>query len=218
MNLTRRDMEVRSELFDRFALKDQKSYYKSAVSKHREATRQVNQIRALMAFLTGVAAALAAFIVQGSFVSGASCSVADAPASCDTLMFFVSMLSILAIILPALGGAFSTLADLYQWDKLVAIYDTARLNMEEADALSPRATMPDDVYRASMRAFSEGTLQVMSDETSQWGQSIRTPLQIEHYLQEERNKSQQVTRNFRGQIFDEANRLKPDDDKGGDTG
>lgn len=212
MQMKRDDMVARAELFDKFALKDQKSYYASAISKHRAAARQVNRLRASLSLATGIAAALAGLVVQASFVNGATCAVADAPAHCDWLNLFVGTLSILAILLPALGAALSTLADLYQWDRLIAIYETAKLNMEEADALSPIESMSDLTYRASMRAFAEGALQVMSDETAQWGQSIRTPRQLASYVAEEQRRVEQLKSRFAGGVIDQSQRLKPEDD------
>jgi ABC-type multidrug transport system fused ATPase/permease subunit len=211
MELNREDMEIRSELFDRFALKDQKAYYKNTVVGYTRAANQVNQIRAMMAFLTGVAAAFAAFAVQTNFVTGAACSGTDVAANCASMKVFVSFLSVMAVILPALGGAFSTLSDLYQWDKLINIYETAERNLEKADALSPFSDMDDLHYRASMRAFSEGTLQIMNDETTQWGQSVRIPKQIEHYVLDEQRKTHQLKQDFQGRLFDASDRLKPED-------
>lgn len=216
MDLQRSDMKARTEMFDRFALKDQKNYYKSAIRNNRMSASQVNRYRALFAFLTGLAAALAGLIVQSSFVGGATCTGDSIPASCDSLKFLVSTLTILAVVLPAIGGAFSTLADLYQWDKLIQIYETAAANMEDADALSPKEQMEDDtIYRASMKAFAEGTLQVMTDETTQWGQSVRRPKQLEEFIKEEKDRVDSVVRSVTGQTYDEgqgANRPIPFDD------
>jgi hypothetical protein len=65
--------------------------------------------------------------------------------------------------------------------------------MEVADALSPSEKIIDDVvFRASTRAYAEGALTVMSDETAQWGQSIRTPSQIETFVAEERAKVERL--------------------------
>lgn len=184
MKLSRSEMEARSELFDRFALKDQKNYYESAIDSSRRAARQVNRYRALFSLLTGIAAALAALLVNS-----------------DALEWFVSILAIAAVVLPAIGGAFSTLADLYQWDKLVTIYDTALYNMEEADALSPHPGIDkDDIYRASMKAFAEGTLQIMSDETAQWGQSVRPPKRLEAFIREQRERSHRTIDSVTGDL------------------
>ena len=207
MQFDRLDMAARSELFDRFALKDQKSYYKYALKNHRTAATQINRIRALLALLTGLSAALAGLLVQAS----------DDPSAFNpTMQFIVGALSILAVVLPALGGAFSTLADLYQWDKLISIYETALLNLEEADALSPSQEMETDtIYRASMRAFAEGTLQVMSDETAQWGQSIRTPRQLEEFIKDEQRRAQRTVDDVTGDVFKDRLERKdaPDDDE-----
>ena len=203
MKLTRSEMEARAELFDKFALKDQKYYYDTAVKRHRKALRQVNLIRASLSLLTGVAAGLAALIVQSN---------SDMNSYTQSMSFFVGMLAFLSVILPAFGSAFSTLADLYQWDKLISIYDTALLNMEEADALSPNRRIEDDVeYRASMHAFAEGALQVMSDETAQWGQSVRTPRQVEAYIKAEKERSDRTIDRAQGGAYND--RLEDDEDE-----
>jgi hypothetical protein len=71
------------------------------------------------------------------------------------------------VVAPAIGAAFTTLADLFQWDRLVDVYNAARDNINVADALSPDAEMPDDVYKIALQAFAQGTLSVMTDEQAQ---------------------------------------------------
>ena len=60
-NLDRKDLEVRYEMFDQFALIDQRAYYLKTVEKHDEASGQVNRIRASISLFTGIAAAVAGF-------------------------------------------------------------------------------------------------------------------------------------------------------------
>jgi hypothetical protein len=109
---------------------------------------------------------------------------------CSTPNTWVPFLLVVAVVAPALGGAFTTLADLYQWDRLITIYDTAVENLEVADAQSPLDAMPDLDYRASLRAYAEGTLMVMRDETAQWGQLIKTPASLEKFIAEEKEKAE----------------------------
>jgi hypothetical protein len=111
---------------------------------------------------------------------------------CGTLKLFVSLLTIIAVVAPALGAAGTTLADLYQWDRMTSIYDAALENIEVADAQSPLDDMDDLTYRAALRAMIEGTLTVMSDETAQWGQSVRTPAQLEKFVEEERERAERT--------------------------
>jgi hypothetical protein len=183
-------MEARYQLFNEFALDDQRSYYESTINKYREAASQVNRFRALFAFLTGFAAAVAGFLVQSNFATGARCAagVSPLPGDCGNLQVTVVIFVILSVAAPAFGAFFSSLADLYQWDRMNTIYDTALENIELADAQSPLDDMDDVRYRAGLSAFAEGTLQVMSDETAQWGQSIRTPPQIEQYVESARQQ------------------------------
>jgi hypothetical protein len=120
--------------------------------------------------------------VQSAFITGARCTRVPEPGDCGTLSSLVGLFIILSVVMPALGAFFTTLADLYQWDRTITIYESAVENIEFADAQSPIEDMEDPIYRASMTAYTEGTLLVMSDETSQWGQSIRTPPQTSEFI------------------------------------
>jgi hypothetical protein len=188
----RADLEARYRLFNHYALDDQRNYYSLTLEKYRKSARQVNRIRALLAFLTGAASALAGFIVQSSFVSNGECVLQPGAPWCQTQQTLAQVLIILAVALPAFGAFFGTLADLYQWDRMVTIYDSALENLEFADAQSPWDEMDDNVYQASLHAFVDGTLQVMSDETAQWGQSIRTPPETDTFIEQMRQRAREV--------------------------
>ncbi len=190
MPLKREDLRVRYQMFDRFALQDQTAYYKRTASRYRAASAQVNQIRALLALLAGLAAAAAALIVQSSFtVPGTLCLADTPPDYCSGQTWLIAIFTIGAVTLPAFAAFFSTLADLFQWDRLVTIYDAALENIVVADAQSPEDEIPDETtYRAALMAYTEGTLSVMTDETAQWGQAIRTPVQLEKYLEEAKQR------------------------------
>ena len=200
-DFNRTDWELRYELFDRFALKDQKNYYQKVIGNNRKAAMQVNQLRAIFAFLTGFSAALAGLIMQTTFVDSASCGALAAqagtlPSYCDGMKGLTMLLAVFAVVFPAVGTMFSSLSDLYQWDKLNDIYNVSLENLELSDALSPSEKIPEnepEIYAASVRAFVAGTLDVMADESSQWGQSIRTPEQMEKFLEDAKAKSQQVS-------------------------
>ncbi len=183
----RKQMEALYHIFNNFTLNDQRNYYRATLDRYRKSAAQVNTIRALLSLLTGLASALAGLIVQSIFVSGACAPNAFPTISgntdyCSNIKLAVSLLMVIAVVAPALGGAFGTLADLFQWDRLVTIYDVSLENIEVADASSPDTEMDDMTYWASLRAFTEGTLNVMRDETAQWGQLIRTPEQVEKFI------------------------------------
>ncbi len=189
----RKDMEARYEIFNEFALDDQRNYYQSTINRYRTATRQVNRLRAIAAFLTGLSSAIAGYIVSRSFVDGAACATPPLGADCQVQQVLLGIFLVSSVAMPALGAFFGTIGDLYQWDRLIEIYDAALENIEVADARSPDPQMDDITYRSSLRAFVEGTLLVMSDETAQWGQSIRTPPALERYIVEEIAKAQAVS-------------------------
>lgn len=204
-SLERKHMEALYEVFKEAALEDQRRYYRRAVSRNRNAAAQVNRLRALFALLTGLASALAGLIVASAGGDVAQCGIAGlsaiaaettAPAAqaavldCSAINNVVPLLLVVAVVAPALGAAFTTLADLYQWDRLITVYDVALENLEVADAQSPLPAMDDLVYRAALRAYTEGTLSVMRDETAQWGQLIKTPESLEHFIAQETAKAQ----------------------------
>lgn len=191
-NLTRKDLEARYILFEYFALRDQRNYYHRTIDKYEAAASQVNRIRAAISLATGIAAALAGLLAQAYFTSGTTCEIDSTGQWCSQLSVAINIAIVLSVALPALGGFFNTLADLYQWDKQISIYKNALENIEVADAHSPLDEMDDQHFLASMRAYTEGTLQVMSDESTQWGQSIRTPKGIQAYIDEAREKAATV--------------------------
>jgi hypothetical protein len=179
--LDRKTMEAIYELFDTFALDDQRNYYRSTVSKFRKAAQQVNTLRASFSFLTGLASALAGVLAMTQ-IPPAGCPVGDS--ACGAVSAIVGLLIIISIVAPAIGGAFNTLADLFQWDRLVTVYSAALENIEVADSRSPDPEMDDFSYRIALNAYVDGTLSVMSDESAQWGQLIRTPAQIEKFIRD----------------------------------
>lgn len=203
-NLTRKDLEARYVMFQDFALKDQRGYYAATIKKHRQASQQVNQLRATIALLTGVAAASVGLIAAMNFnvcppdfIPNPQTIVPTA--GCEWWKLTINFAIILATGLPAFAAFFNMLADLYQWDKLIAIYDAAQENIEVADAHSPIDSMGLKEYRASLQAYAQGTLDVMSDETAQWGQSIRTPKGMQEYLDEAQEKVGRAQTDFTNQ-------------------
>ncbi|HEX2618962.1 MAG TPA: hypothetical protein VHL11_02415 [Phototrophicaceae bacterium] len=188
VKLERADLQARYQLFNKFALTDQRSYYDRTRDKYHTSTMQVNRIRATLGLMTGICSALAGFIVQIYFVNTAPCATGENTTVCGFMSALVIFLTILAVILPAFAALFNTLADLYQWDRQIEVYDAASKTLEVADAQSPMDDENDEEYRAALIAYAEGTLSVMSDETAQWGQSIRTPKQLEDFIETERKK------------------------------
>ncbi|MEL6525453.1 MAG: hypothetical protein AAFQ07_07050 [Chloroflexota bacterium] len=199
-NLSREDLEARYMMFQTFALDDQRNYYDRTIERHEKAAAGVNTIRATISLLTGLTAAVAGLLTAIYFTTGSSCAeiaimTAENPErfNCLMLKYTVDIAIVLSVALPALGGFFGTLADLYQWDKQISLYRTANENIEVADARSPLPEMEDEYYLASVKAYAEGTLQVMSDETAQWGQSIRTPRSIESFVEEARLRAIEIS-------------------------
>lgn len=229
------DLRLRFEAFQQFALEDQGRFYRRERARSLNAERGINRIRATIALITGIAAAIAAALGQTYFVEGASCQatqvvtaqaiVAESPegieilpegpvtefppaltnpvsdalsllSDCDTARNAITIMIILSITLPAIGGFFSSLSDLYQWERLTAVYANANQNLIYADALSPDPEEPYEEYFTSYHAYVEGALQVMSDETKQWGQAIRKPEKTDEFIERMRDRARKVTGQF----------------------
>jgi hypothetical protein len=208
--LSRKDLEARYKIFDRFALNDQRKYYTNKTDLFRTARGQVNVIRASMALLTGLATAAAVLLASQAY--GGDCAntsmqsieaaAASSPlAHCGTLRMFTGLLAAASIILPAIAGFFGALQSLYQWDRFVQIYKDALENLEAADAqlTSRPGDIPDNRFIEAYIAYTEGTLEVMASETSQWGQSIKTPAQIEAFVQRQVTRAQSAQRGVTGE-------------------
>jgi hypothetical protein len=210
--LSRKDLEARYKIFDHFALNDQRKYYTNKTDLFRTARGQVNVLRALMSLLTGLATAAAVLFASQAY--GGDCANTSmqsietaaefspiAIANCGNLRLLTGFLAAASIILPAIAGFFGALQSLYQWDRFVQIYKDALENLEAADAqlTSRPGGIPDNRFIEAYIAYTEGTLEVMASETSQWGQSIKTPAQIEAFVQRQVTRAQSVQRGVTGE-------------------
>lgn len=188
----RRDLNVRYEVFDHYALGDQRNYYRKTRDSNDKASQQVNFIRALFAFLTGFFSATAALIVQAYFTESGACNAADPASFCSGLSTAVQAMVILSVVTPAFGAFFNSLSDLFQWSRTRTIYDEALEAIRVADALSPLPEMTNKAYEEQLLDYVESVLSVMSDETAQWGQSIREPEQMKEFIKAQRQIGQSV--------------------------
>jgi ABC-type multidrug transport system fused ATPase/permease subunit len=196
-NFSREDLIARYEVFDRFALDDQRKYYKQRKEEYRKASVQVNRFRAIFSALTGISAAGAVLVLTvGGFTGDGPCSQAAGAANetlnCATMQGIASFLAICSVILPAVASFFSMLADLFQWDRFADIYESAANNIERADAQlsEPELISDDTFFRAAYTAYVSGTLDVMASETSQWGQVSQTVPSIEAFIEAQRQKDE----------------------------
>lgn len=181
--------EAMFKVFEEFALTDQRNFYKKKVRENETAGTEVNILRAVAAFVAGLASALAALLVALNLGTSGQCTIDDPAFVCQWLLPF---LAITAVIAPAIGAAFTTIADLYQWDRLAQIYRYALESLVVADSLSPEPEDDNETYWLGVRAYAEGTLGVMSDESAQWGTLIRTPQQIQNFVQQSQERANQL--------------------------
>ncbi|RMF78579.1 MAG: hypothetical protein D6737_14295 [Chloroflexi bacterium] len=197
MTFERKEMEARYRLFEQGVLQDQRSYYHHAIEVNEQAAASANRWRATFALIAGIASIIIALLASDATPGDAFAACYQAAPNVDetctfTVKYIIPVLLVISVVAPALGAAFTTLADLYQWDRLTAIYTTATKSLAIADALSPLDEMDDPVYLASLDAFAEGTLRVMRDETSQWGQLIKTPDALQKYIDEAKQTADNI--------------------------
>jgi hypothetical protein len=82
------------------------------------------------------------------------------------------------LIIAALGSGaaallFLILPLLYQWERLIAVFQSSLNSLEDIDASSPLRSQPiadDAEYRRVVEAFTEDVLRVLEAESSQYGQ------------------------------------------------
>jgi hypothetical protein len=178
------ELVTRYKLFMEFAFNDQHQYYEHRIQRNRAAARGVNRIRAFFALLTGASSALAALIITSA--QQPCTSEAGMCSTMQSLIPFLPLLPLISVIAPALGAGFTSLADLFQWERTLALYKTALDNLEVADALSPvpDPAMTDQKFFDDLRNYAAGTLKVMRDESGQWGDLITTPRQLQKFVAE----------------------------------
>jgi len=211
-NFSREDMFARYYVFDRFALDDQRTYYKLRKEEYRKASVQINRFKALFSALTGISAALAVFVLTiGGFTGDGTCSAAVRPDSCLPAQTVASFLAICSIVLPGIASFFSMLADLFQWDRFADIYESAANNLERADAqLTDPEMIPDETFfRAAYTAYVSGTLEVMTSETSQWGQVSTAVPSIESFIEAQRQKDERNQNRFNPNVAKTSTSTNP---------
>ncbi|MBK9123876.1 MAG: hypothetical protein IPM16_12270 [Chloroflexi bacterium] len=218
--VNRQELEVRYKIFDRFALGDQRHYYQSKLDSFRKARGQVNMIRASMGLATVVATVFAITMAPSAFnetcteairavstaqlsggIESAAAATVQQLSNCRSMQLWTSIAAGLSIILPAIGGFFGALLGVYQWDKFVQIYKDAQESLEAADAqLTDRISdIDDERFISAYIAYTEGTLEVMASETSQWGQSVKTPAQIEAFVKRQVERASRAQRGITGE-------------------
>lgn len=182
-------MESLYKLFNHFALEDQRAYYIKTIDRYRRASILVTQLRATFSLLTGIAAAFVGLMVA---INPGQCVTGTPEADCGMTQVLLIVALVVTVVAPAVGSAFTTLGDLYQWDRMTALYESALENLDVADAQSPLEEMGEDTYRQAFILYAEGTLAVMNDETAQWGQLTKPPAQLTEFIEEQEEKAQSV--------------------------
>lgn len=197
----REELEARYKIFDKFALGDQRNYYIRKTDSFRKARGQVNMIRASMGLATVIATVFAITMAPQAFGDACTNVSETVLAGCRQMQVWTSIAAGLSIIFPAIGGFFGALQGVYQWDKFVQIYKDAQESLEAADAQLTNRTgdIDDERFIAAYIAYTEGTLEVMASETSQWGQSVKTPAQIEAFVKRQVERASRAQRGITGE-------------------
>ncbi len=177
----RTHMEVLCDIFDKFALKDQENYYESAIEKNRMSAREVKWLQAFFAFLGGLASAIIGLLEATNNSSDAT----------------IIPLVIIAVVAPGIGATFGSLISLFQWDRLTTVYDDTLKSILVADAMSPRPSVKNDVdYYTQMLAFVDASLDIMREETGQFGSMIRSSQQINEFVKKSTARAEDVTKRY----------------------
>src|SRR5574338_1565670 len=119
--LNKKQLRARYQMFDKFALHDQRQYYKNTVAGYEQAAVRVTQLRAFFALLTGVMSALVGLFVA---TRPPECFTRppNAAIHCPIDPSLITFGLVVAVVAPALGSAFTTIGDLYQWDRMNSLY------------------------------------------------------------------------------------------------
>lgn len=176
----RKRMEVLNAIFERFALEDQQNYYRKRIMRSRKAFRQVNTIRAGLAFMGGLASAVVGLLAALNNES----------------VTLVTIFIAIAVLAPAAATAFASYASLFDYERMITIYEKALDNIYLADALSPLPDMSDAEYYMYLQAFADATLDIMFEETAQFGNLVRSSQQIDDFLQKSRERATTTTNRF----------------------
>ncbi len=165
-------LRVMNRLFEEFVLEDQRNYYLWTVNKNDKAGGSITIWRVMFTLIGGGAA-----ILIGTIIALAGDDITNATR--DLLL----VLSMIAVVAPALGTAATTISDLFQWDRLNTVYRAALRNLEHADAISPLEEMDDAEYRDQLQVFAQRALDVMEYEATQWGQLNSEPRQTRAFIE-----------------------------------
>jgi hypothetical protein len=177
----RYNAEALNLLFSERAFEDQEEYYAQRTRRNNLAAKQVTSLRATLAFFAGLSSAAATLLF--TFKESSGCprfveiqlgKVTPDP-GCAVLNALLVALPIFCIVFPALGAAFHTLSDLFQWERLGTVYGTAMANLKSAGAKAPLPRMSNSAYDRLLEIYALNTLAVMRDEATQWGQLIKAP-------------------------------------------
>lgn len=150
--------EVYYRLFDEFSLIDVRNYYRAGIQRMRRALGQCNTILATSLLLAGLSVSLSAVL---------STTNPDSP--------LPPYLILVALISAGVAIFFLILPLLYQWERLIVVFDSSLEGLEVADAQSPMSEMDDTIYRVNLETYAEEALRVMEQETAQFGQLYRSP-------------------------------------------
>jgi hypothetical protein len=173
--------EALNLLFTERAYEDQAEYYEQRTRRNKLSVKQVTALRATLAFFAGLSSASATLLFTFKVRSGcptfAAIDLAKVVpgAECSVLSAVLIALPIFCIVFPALGAAFHTLSDLYQWERLGTVYETAMANLKSAGAKAPLPSMSNTAYDKLLEIYALNTLAAMRDEATQWGQLIKAP-------------------------------------------
>lgn len=165
--------EAMWRLLRRFLYDNASVYYKTKIDRYRRVNSLCNRFGAFSNVMAGIYIAAAGVITVVRQVFSLDlpglAGVCGGPV-CDILALLVPLLIIASLFSAASALLFGILPLIYQWERLIVIFETSLDNLDQVDA-EPDDTLPDAAFRSQFEAFIEAALRVLETEAAQYGQA-----------------------------------------------
>lgn len=172
------DLQARFEVFRAFLTEDSLDDYARQIAESGRALRSTQRWRIGATVLMGLASLMLAFFYY-DFVDFEEA---------DVLMW---LCVVLIITLPAVALFFTAVPLLGRYQQTQQLLAITAGDLKKIQRLYPLPEMDMQTYRKSAFEVSELTLESLSLEASRWGKLIRTPQQIEAYVENARRTSEE---------------------------
>ncbi len=150
---------------------DSRVYFRVTIDRYQRVLALCRRIIGLALLVTAVCAAAA--VILFTTLAGGGCIDA---LLCGVIGAVARFLIIAALTGGAVALLFLFIPLLYQWERLIAVFQASLLNLETIGAASPLNSQPiadDGEYRREVESFTEAVLRVLEEESAQYGQRAR---------------------------------------------